>query len=190
VGTSPNRLEAASNSIDDPAVRRWLHDKYERLAAEEGSLAASRTSYFATIGTVLITGLVVAIDYFTAAPRTLLLVATFLAGLGIAISLVWAVLLHRTLDAQSMWREAIVELEQKAPPIAGELPGTITLRSGATMPVNLLLPYTTHRQRFADDRAISWMDRLTPGALSEVLPVFFLLLWCAVLVAVWIFIPY
>ena len=35
---------------------RWLHDKYERLASEEGQLTASRTSYFAAIGTVLVTG--------------------------------------------------------------------------------------------------------------------------------------
>ncbi len=176
----------ASTSIADPAVRRWLHDKYERLAAEEGSLAASRTSYFATIGTVLITGLVVSIDYFSTAPRTLELVATFLAGLGITISLVWAILLHRTLDAQSMWREAVQQLEGAAPPIEGTLAGTITLRSGASLPVNLLLPYTMHRARFADDRAISWMDRLSPGGLSEVLPVFFLTLWCVVLAAVWL----
>ena len=178
----------SARSIDDPAVRRWLHDKYERLAAEEGDLAASRTSYFAAIGTVLITGFVVALDYFLSEPRTLVLVATFLAGLGVLISFVWAVLLHRTLDAQAMWREAAEQLERRFPPIDGELPGTVTLHSGATLEVNLLRPFSAHAHRFSHDQAISWMDRLRPGALTEVLPVCFLVVWGVVLVAVWVFV--
>jgi len=169
-------------------VRRWLHDKYERLAAQEGDLAASRTSYFAAIGTVLITGVIVALQYFVSSPRTLLLVATFLSALGLLISFVWAVLLHRTLDAQAMWREAAEQLERVAPPIPGELPGAITLRSGQTISVNLLRPYGAHARRFSDDTAISWMDRLRPGALSEVLPVAFLVLWGVVLAAAWLFV--
>ncbi|HYA10198.1 MAG TPA: hypothetical protein VEH10_00780 [Thermoplasmata archaeon] len=174
--------------MDDPAVRRWLHDKYERLAAEEGELAASRTSYFAAIGTVLITGLIVALNYFLTTPRTLLVVATFLAGLGILISFTWAVLLHRTLDAQALWRESAVQLERLQPPVAGELPGVVTLRSGGTMTIDLLRPYSAHDRRFSKDRSVSWMDRLRPGALSELLPLCFLGVWIAVLVAVWGFV--
>jgi len=178
----------SENSIRDPAVRRWLHDKYERLAAEEDNLAASRTSYFAAIGTVLITGLVVALNYFLADPRLLALVATFLAGLGILISFIWAVLLHRTLDAQAMWREGAEQLERLLPPVDGQLPGTVTLRSGDTVEVDLLRPFTAHARRFAKDRAVSWMDRLRPGALTEILPVCFVGIWCGVLVAVWAFV--
>jgi hypothetical protein len=174
------------DSIDDPAVRRWLHDKYERLDAEEGELAANRTSYFAAIGAVLITGLVVALNYFLSDPRTLVLVVTFLAGLGITISVVWATLLHRTLDAQALWRESAEQLERLCPPVSGDLPGTITLRSGATMEVNLLRPFSTHARRFSRDQAISWMDRLRPGTLTEILPLCFLGIWSAILVAVWV----
>lgn len=177
-------------SIDDPAVRRWLHDKYERLDAEEGNLAASRTSYFAAIGTVLITGLVVALNYFLSDPRVLVLVATFLAGLGIVISFTWAVLLHRTLDAQAMWRDCAEQLERLCPPVAGELPGAITLRTGATMEVDLLRPFSAHARRFSRDKAISWMDRLHPGALTELLPICFLGVWSTVLVVVWVFIRF
>jgi hypothetical protein len=180
----------AARSMDDPSVRRWLHDKYERLAAEEGELAASRTSYFAAIGTVLITGFVVSLSYFVGQPRTLVLVATFLAGLGVLISFVWAVLLHRTLDAQAMWREAVEQLEQRAPPVEGELPGRVTLRSGATLEVDLLRPFSLHARRFSRDRSISWMDRMRPGALSEVLPISFLVVWSAVLVGVWVLVPF
>ena len=75
---------------------RWLHDKYEPLAAEEGQLTASRTSYFAAIGTVLVTGLVVAIADLLSQPWVLAAVVTFLAALGLLISAVWAVRLHRT----------------------------------------------------------------------------------------------
>ncbi len=175
-------------SLDEPAVRRWLHDKYDRLTAEEGDLAASRTSYFAAIGTVLITGLIVSLNYFLNEPRVLLLVTTFLASLGILISFVWAVLLHRTFDAQDLWRECAVELERRAPPIDGELRATVTLRSGAKLEVDLLRPFTAHALRFSRDKAISWMDRLRPGALSEVLPLCFLGIWCAVLVAIWVYV--
>jgi hypothetical protein len=178
------------DSIDDPAVRRWLHDKYERLDAEEGNLAANRTSYFAAIGAVLITGLVVALNYFRSDPRTLVLVVTFLAGLGITISFVWATLLHRTLDAQAMWRESAEQLEGLCPPVVGELTGAITLRSGATVEVNLLRPFSAHARRFSRNRAISWMDRLRPGTLTEILPICFLVVWSAVLVAVWVFVAF
>ena len=179
---------APASTLDDPTVRRWLHDKYERLAAEEGELAASRTSYFAAIGTVLITGLVVSLDYFLSQPRVLLLVSTFLSALGIVISFVWAVLLHRTLDAQGLWRESAQQLEQLAPPIEGTLRGTVTLRSGDKLEIDLLRPFTAHARRFSPTEGISWMDRLRPGGLSEVLPVCFLSLWCTVLVAAWLYV--
>lgn len=172
--------------IDDPAVRRWLHDKYERLAAEEGELSASRTSYFAAIATVLITGMVVALNYFLADPRLLLLVTTFLSGLGILISVFWVALLHRTLDAQALWREAAEQLELRSPPVEGELPAPITLRSGEKLQLDLLRPFTAHSRRFSRDRRISWLDRLRPGALTEALPLCFLGIWSAVLVAIWV----
>jgi len=177
-------------SIDEPAIRRWLHDKYERLAAEEGELAASRTSYFAAIGTVLITGLVVSLNYFGTSPRTLVLVTTFLAGLGILISFIWAVLLHRTLDAQALWRESAEQLERLSPPVDGELRGAITLRSGERMEVDLLRPFSAHARRFSRDRSVSWMDRLRPGMLTELLPLCFLGIWCGVLVVVWAFVAF
>lgn len=189
-GRGWDRTEAGGRAREEPGTRRWLHDKYERLAAQEGDLAASRTSYFAAIGTVLITGLVVALNYFLAEPRLLLAVATFLGGLGIVISFTWVVLLHRTLDAQALWRESAEQVERLLPPIEGQLPGRITLRSGATIEVDLLRPFTAHSRRFSRDEGISWMDRLHPGTLSEVLPLCFLGLWCGVLVVAWVLVPY
>ena len=174
--------------MDDPVVRRWLHDKYDHLVAQEGELAASRTSYFAAIATVLITGLVVGLNYFLADPRILVLVTTFLATIGILISFVWAVLLHRTLDAQALWREAAEELERELPPVPGSLPGSVTLRSGEKMGIDLLRPFTAHARRFSSDKAVSWSDRLRPGALTEVLPICFFALWSIVLVTVWVFV--
>lgn len=165
--------------------RRWLHDKYERLAAEEGSLAAGRTSYYAAIGSVLITGVVVGIADLSGQRVALAAVATFLASLGILISFVWAVLLHRTNDAQALWREAAWRLEQSEPPVEGELDAPITLRSHQTLSVNLLHPYEMHRARFSKSSRVSWMDRVDPGALTEVLPVAFVALWVAVLAFAW-----
>ena len=101
------------------ASRRWLHDKFERLAAEEGQLSTGRAAYYAAIGTVLITGLLVVLADLLGEPSLLVVAVTFLAGLGILISLVWAVLLHRTNDAQNLWREAARLLERDHPPIEG-----------------------------------------------------------------------
>lgn len=165
--------------------RQWLHDKYERLAAEEGQLAASRTSYYAAIGSVLITGMVVAIADLSGNRLVLAAVASFLASLGVLISFVWALLLHRTNDAQALWREAAIRLEESQPPLEGDLPARITLRSRETIPVNLLRPYEVHQQRFARGGEVSWMDRVNPGRFSEILPVVFVVVWIAILVFAW-----
>jgi hypothetical protein len=165
--------------------RRWLHDKYERLAAEEGSLSASRTSYYAAIGTVILTGLIIALDDFGGQPALLTIVVSFLAGLGLLISSVWTVLLHRTTDAQNLWREAARFLEECAPPVEGTLSAPITLRSGEKLQIDLLQPYHAHQTRFSDDKRLSWMDRVDPSALTETLPLAFLVLWATVLVGAW-----
>jgi hypothetical protein len=182
IRTQDAPLALASLSPED---RRWLHDKFERLAAEEAQLAAGRTSYFAAIGTVLITAIVVAVADLSGNPLELTLFITFLSALGVMITFVWAVLLHRTNDAQSLWRESNLRLEQLAPPIEGSIPINITLRTGAPLSVNLLRPYETHVARFSKARSISWMDRVNPEGLTEILPVTFLIVWAAALVVVW-----
>lgn len=179
------RLPAATPPID-PVEWRWLHDKYERLAAEEGQLSGSRTSYFATIGTVLITGLVLVLADFPTNHLVLGVGATFIASLGIIISSIWAVLLHRTNDAQALWREAAFRLEEMRPPSIRDIPAPITLRSGSLIPVDLSRPYTVHRERFSPARAIPWIDRLDPHAMTELLPRVFLVVWSVALVSVWV----
>jgi hypothetical protein len=166
--------------------RLWLHDKYERLAAQEGQLSASRTSYYAAIGTVLITGLLLSIADLMGQPLILAVVVTFLAVLGILISFVWAVLLHRTNDAQNLWREAALKVEQGIPLLEGEFRAPITLRSGATVPLDLFRPFQTHEERFSPSNPISWMDRFDPAALTEILPLTFFGLWGGALVLVWV----
>jgi hypothetical protein len=168
-----------------PEDRRWLHDKYERLAAEEGNLATGRTTYYAAIGTVLITGLLVVAADLLSQPLLLVASVSFLAGLGVLISFVWAVLLHRTNDAQNLWREAARQLERHTAPVEGVWQAPVTLRSGETLNVDLLRPYLAHDARFARSRQISWMDRVNPSGLTEILPVTFLGVWLAILAIVW-----
>jgi hypothetical protein len=168
-----------------PDQSRWLHDKYERLSAEESGLSASRTAYFATIGAVLLTGFVVLMADLLGEPALFAIAATLLASLGILTSAVWAVLLHRTNDAQAMWREAALHLEQLAPPVPTSLPSTVTLRSSATLPVDLGKPYVMHTIRFSPTNPISWMDRFNPSRLMEVMPLTLLAIWDAVLLLVW-----
>jgi hypothetical protein len=119
-------------------------------------------------------------------PSLLVVVVTFLAVLGILISTVWAVLLHRTNDAQNLWREAALRLEQSEPPVDGEWSVPVTLRSGATLELNLLRPFEAHAERFSRRRSISWMDRVNPSSLTEILPLTFFAIWVAVLGIVWV----
>jgi hypothetical protein len=181
----PEPAHPSSTPVLSQEERRWLHDKFERLASEEAQLAASRTSYYAAIGTVLITGLIVVAADLGGNPLELTGAVTFLASLGILISLVWAVLLHRTNDAQKMWREAALQLESVAPPLSGQVLIGIELRSGDRLPVDLLRPYTAHRERFSSSRRISWMDRVNPERLTEVLPMTFLGVWSGALILIW-----
>lgn len=162
-----------------------MHDKYERLSAEEGELAAARTSYFAAIGSVLVTAIVVGIADLSSQRLVLASVATFLSALGILISVVWAVLLHRTNDARDLWREAAERLEESEPPLEGELPASVSIRTRETLTVNLLRPYLAHRARFTRGGEISWMDRVNPGRLTEILPIAFFVIWGTALVFAW-----
>ena len=165
---------------------KWLHDKFERLAAEEVALAGGRTSYFAAIGTVLITGAIVAIANLQSEPWLLAALVTFLAALGIMISFVWVVLLHRTNDAQNMWRECALWLERMNPPVPGDLRIPVTLRSGGKLSLNLLRPYETHHERFSPTNPISRIDRVNPERLTETLPLTFLGVWSTAIVLVWV----
>jgi hypothetical protein len=169
-----------------PEERRWLHDKYERLAAEEGQLSASRTAYFATIGAVLFTGFVVLIANLLNQPLLFVLAATLLGALGLLISGVWTLLLHRTNDAQTMWREAALRLEEVAPPFSVALESRVTLRSGAYIPVDLNRPFQMHATRFSPDNPITWFDRFSPFRLVEVMPITLLAMWATVLGSVWL----
>lgn len=183
--TPSTSLGVPAPRVLTPDERKWLHDKYERLAAEEGQLATARTSYYAAIGTVLVTAVVVAIADLSSARLVLAGVGSFIAALGILISFVWAVLLHRTNDAQALWREEAERLEALDPPIGGDVPVRVTLRSGDTIQVNLLRPYQAHRERFGKTHRISWLDRVDPAPLTEVLPIAFLAIWISAMVFVW-----
>lgn len=163
-----------------------MHDKLERLSAEESQLSAGRTTYYAAIGTVLITALIVAVADLLSQPRILVVIVSFLAVLGILISFVWTVLLRRTNDAKNLWSEAAARLEREHPPIEGEWMVPITLRTDATLPLNLLRPFSAHAARFSRSQRVAWTDRLNPDTLTEVLPYTFLALWAGVLVGGWV----
>ncbi len=165
--------------------RRWLHDKYERLAGEEGNLLAGRTSYFATICAVLITGLVFALVNLQGEAFLLAVSVTFLAAIGVVLSVVWEILVRRTTGAQRLWRDAALQLEEVAPPLVGSLSGEVSLRTQGRIQVDLLRPYHAHRQRFDKGAGASWMERINPATVSEVLPVTFIAIWAVALVTVW-----
>jgi hypothetical protein len=166
--------------------RRWLHDKFERLATEEASLGDSRTSYFAAIASALVAALVVLVINEISHPTVFVVMATMLAGFGILISAVWTVVLHRTGDAQYLWRQSSLLLEAAAPPIAGTLPASIITRHGDEIHVDLTRPWHVHEIRFSEANQIAWIDRVNPSAVSANVPLTLVFLWGIVLVGTWV----
>lgn len=154
----------------------------------EGNLLAGRTSYFATICAVLITGLVFALVNLLGEPVLLTVSVVFLAAIGIVLSLVWEILVHRTTGAQRLWREAALRLEEQAPPLEGTLRGTVGARGARSVEVDLLRPYHAHLSRFGHGPEASWAERINPATVSEVLPISFVAIWTVVLLVmlVWL----
>ncbi len=167
-----------------PEERRWLHDKYERLAGEEAQLADSRTGYFAAIASALVAALVLLVINELKAPTVFVTMATLLAGFGFLISAVWTVVLHRTTAAQLLWREAALALENDAPPIAGPIPATLALPEGRSVRVDLTRPYRAHLARFSEP-GLPWIDRVKPSELSAEVPLILAILWGLVLAGTW-----
>ncbi|MCI4360788.1 MAG: hypothetical protein L3J91_03720 [Thermoplasmata archaeon] len=165
--------------------RRWLHDKYERLANEEASLADSRTSYFAAIASALVAALVVLVINELGRPTIMVTMTTFLAAFGILISTVWTVVLHRTADAQALWRDAAILVERTTPPIATAARAQIPVHGKVAIDVDLTRPYQVHQIRFATGKDVPWIDRLNPSAVSANVPLTMVGLWCLVLVGIW-----
>jgi len=170
-------------SLED---RRWLHDKYQGLANEEGQLSGTRTTYFATIAAVLFTSLIALAANLLSTPAVFVLLASLLSGFGILLGAVWAVLIHRTNDARNMWREAARHLEEIAPPIEGRIPAPITLRSGDTVEVDLTRPFLAHEERFSPANPISLLDRVNPSRMTEILPLTLIGVWAVTAAVVWV----
>ena len=91
--------------------RRWLHDKYQRLAEHEAQLADYRTSYFAAIVAALVAAQVLLVINLLHEPRVFSTVSTLLALFGLLICGVWGLVLHRTTSAMDLWRDAEAQLE-------------------------------------------------------------------------------
>jgi len=181
-----NPTPAAPFDAISPEERRWLHDKYERLAGDEAELANSRTSYFAAIASALVAALVVLVINELGHPLLFAMMSSLLAGFGILISAVWTVVLHRTTAAQNLWREAALLLESQAGPIATTLPSDVPIRGGRTIRVDLTRPYRAHQTRFAPTAEVPWIDRVNPSEVSENVPLTLAVLWTVVVVGTWV----
>lgn len=169
-----------------PEEARWLHDKYERLAAEETHLVDSRTSYFAAITAALVAGFVLLVINVLRIPPVFVAAASFLATLGALVSAVWAIVLHRTSAAQRLWRTAARELETGLLFPGRALPATLQVHPGLRIRVDLTRPYAVHAERFSSQHRLRWIDRVEPSALSSDLPVLLVGTWLCVLVGVWL----
>jgi hypothetical protein len=167
--------------------RRWLHDKYQKFDLSEGQLADYRSSYTAAVTTALVAAMVYAVVNLL--PRGGLVFAgtvSLLASFGILISVVWAIVLRRTTEAQNLWREAALQLEELAPPVEASLIVPITIRGGQSISVDLARPYHAHFERFSAKNHVPWLDQVRPSELSSQVPVLLIGVWIMVVIAVWV----
>ncbi len=174
---------------DDPltlAERRWLHDKYEKLAEHEAQLADYRSSYFAVLNTALIAGLVLIVINLLRNPPLFLAGASMLGLFGAGMSGIWALVLHRTIAAQNLWRDAALALETDFPPLESPLvtqvPGG---QPGTSISIDLTRPYHAHRLRFSREHGATFFDAIQPGHVWSGIPLVFCVGWLTVMVAVW-----
>jgi len=185
MATSPP-VPATATSDEE---RRWLHDKYERLASDEASLSDARTSYFAAIASGLVAAFVVLVVNELTRPLLLLVMTVLLATFGMLLAAIWTIVLRRTVAAQTLWREAAILLERDAAPVVPTVPATVTLRPGETIQIDLARPYLAHETRFTSAPGLTWTDRVRPSELSANVPGFLIGLWVSVLIGttVWFF---
>ncbi len=170
-----------------PTDRRWLHDKYEKLAEHEAQLADYRTSYFAVLNTALVAGTVLVVVNLLKTPPIFATAASLLAGFGLLMSVVWALLLHRTLAAQDLWRDAALALEAEFPPVPAPLPADLPAGvAGRRISVDLARPYHAHHLRFSGEHGASFLDTIRPAEVWSRIPVIFCGVWGTLLVAVWV----
>ncbi len=170
-----------------PSDRRWLHDKYEKLAEHEAQLADYRTSYFAVLNTALVAGTVLVVVNLLKTPPIFATAASLLAVFGLLMSAVWAIQLHRTLAAQNLWRDAALALETDHPPV----PAPLTARIPGGVPdrpitVDLARPYHAHHTRFSREHGATFLDSIRPAELWSYIPVMFCAVWGTVIVVVWV----
>ncbi len=167
--------------------RRWLHDKYQRLAEHEAQLADYRTSYFAAIVAALVAAQVLLVINLLHEPGVFSTVSTLLALFGLLICGVWGLVLHRTTSAMDLWRTAAAELEKVAPPVAGPLEARLAPRPGAPeLVLDLARPYAAHARRFAPGTGLPWADSIRPTELWGDIPVLIAGAWVVVIAVVWI----
>ena len=166
--------------------RRWLHDKYQRFDQSEGQLADYRSSYTAAVTTAVVASMVYAVVNLL--PRGGLVFAgtvSLLASFGVLISIVWAIVLRRTTEAQNLWREAALQLEELAPPVEASLLVPIPIRGGQTVTVDLARPYHAHAERFSAKNHVPWLDQIRPSELASQVPILLVGVWFTVVIGVW-----
>ena len=174
-----------------PSERRWLHDKYEKLAEHEAQLADYRTSYFAVLNTALVAGTVLVIINLLRSPPIFAAAVTLLAVIGLVMSIVWALVLRRTIAAQNLWRDAALALETDYPPVSAPLLRDVPAgRSRGRITVDLARPYHAHRTRFSREAGAGYLDALRPAELWSAIPVVLSVLWGGLLVGVWVWFLY
>ena len=163
-----------------------MHDKYQRFDQSEGQLADYRSSYTAAVTTALVAAMVYAVVNLL--PKSALLFATtvsLLAAFGVLISLVWAVVLRRTTQAQQLWRDAAFRLEEDVPPVEGTISATLSASPTRSISVDLARPYHVHLERFAGV-GTSRLDRIRPADLTSQVPVLLVVVWSIVVAGAWV----
>ncbi|HXQ79429.1 MAG TPA: hypothetical protein VN819_04345 [Thermoplasmata archaeon] len=173
-----------------PEDARWLEEFLEGRARHEDLQLGARATYFVALMTALVAAEVAAqvYDQGVDLPHGFgHLTVTWIPALAAAVSIVWAIVMARTVAAQHLWREALRELEKHAPLFSGAPIGSLPWDPSSELsPVSDLLrpdlsqPTTMHHVVFSERPLKTLRYAFSPNEVWEWMPWFGAAVWIIV----------
>lgn len=171
------------------ADTQWLETFLDNRARNEDLLLGARATYFVALMTALVAAEVAAQVYGSGVnlPDHLgHLTVVWIPPAAAAVSVLWAMVMARTVAAQNLWREALEELESKAHLFAGTThallwePKPWISPPGSGNKPDMSKPSTMHKVVFLKRPLATFRYAFSPNAVWELLPWSASVLWTLV----------
>lgn len=187
---SPERVPPSDPFGDlTPTDTQWLETFLDNRARNEDLLLGARATYFVALMTALVAAEVAAQVYGSGVnlpDRFGRLTVVWIPPAAAAVSVLWAIVMARTVAAQHLWREALWELEGRARLLTGTAgpllwePKDLISPSGSGPKPDMSRPSTMHRVVFSERPLATFRFAFSPNTVWEILPWSAAILWTMV----------